>query len=169
MATRNLVPRANGEGSIGTSIKKWLSGYFVTLLADSITLNGVNRTTWPLSNQYVLASKIGADMNSTADQAITIPAGRYIPRRIVVDNASISLTTAVGGIYTGAIKTGTIIVPASQAYSALTTSSKYIDLTLTAGMATDILTATTIYLSLTTAQGVAATADFFIIGDRLDQ
>lgn len=28
MATRNLVPRANGEGSVGTNLKKWLKGYF---------------------------------------------------------------------------------------------------------------------------------------------
>jgi hypothetical protein len=28
MATRNIVPRANGEGSIGTSLKRWLSGFF---------------------------------------------------------------------------------------------------------------------------------------------
>jgi len=31
MATRNLVPRANEEGQIGTSSKNWLSGFFKTL------------------------------------------------------------------------------------------------------------------------------------------
>ena len=31
MATRNLVPRANGEGSIGTTAKHWGAGHFDTL------------------------------------------------------------------------------------------------------------------------------------------
>lgn len=31
MATRNIVPRANEEGNIGTSAKNWLSGFFKTL------------------------------------------------------------------------------------------------------------------------------------------
>ena len=122
----------------------------------------------PLNQQYVLASLIGADFNVTTDQAITIPAGRWVVRKIVVNNASISLTAATGGIYTAISKGGTAIVAAAQVYSALTASSKFLDLTLGAGMATDILTATTIYFSLTTAQGAAATGDIFIIGDRLD-
>lgn len=40
MATRNQVPRANGEGSIGTSIKKWLAGWFGTLNATTIVVSG---------------------------------------------------------------------------------------------------------------------------------
>ena len=35
MATRNIVPRATGEGSIGTSSKKWGAGYF-----DDLTVTG---------------------------------------------------------------------------------------------------------------------------------
>lgn len=31
MATRNLVPRATGEGGIGTSAKHWLTAFFNTL------------------------------------------------------------------------------------------------------------------------------------------
>ncbi len=37
MATRNFVPRANGEGSIGTSAKKWASGFFQNLAVSAIT------------------------------------------------------------------------------------------------------------------------------------
>lgn len=36
MATRNIVPRATGEGSIGTTVKRWLNGFF-----DNITLGRV--------------------------------------------------------------------------------------------------------------------------------
>ena len=31
MSTRNIVPRANGEGNIGTSVKNWLSGFFQSI------------------------------------------------------------------------------------------------------------------------------------------
>jgi hypothetical protein len=31
MATRNIVPRADGEGNIGTSTKSWLSAFFQTI------------------------------------------------------------------------------------------------------------------------------------------
>jgi hypothetical protein len=43
MATRNIVPRANGEGSIGTAVKHWGNGYFdelntEKLVADDVTM-----------------------------------------------------------------------------------------------------------------------------------
>lgn len=117
------------------------------------------------SQQY-LGRLIGANMNSTADQAVPISSSKYIIRRVVVTNASANLTLAVGGIYTGASKGGTTIVANTQLYSALTASSKTLDLTLIA--LTDVLTSTTIYLSLTTAQGLAATADIYLFGDTLD-
>lgn len=106
-------------------------------------------------------------MNSLSDQAITIPVSRYIVRRITVQNASLNLTLAAGGIYTAASKGGTAIVAAAQVYSALTAAAKFLDLTLAAVLGTDVLTAKTLYLSLTVAQGAAATADFAIYGDVL--
>jgi len=113
----------------------------------------------------LLGELIGANMNSTGDQQIVIfsaPA-KYIIRRIVATNASISLTTAVGGIYTAVSKGGTAIVANSQAYSTLSASTKFLDLTLASN--TDYRTATSLYLSLTTPQGAAATADIFVYGD----
>lgn len=109
-----------------------------------------------------------SNFNSTSDQAIPMPSGqRYVLRRIVATNASTSLTTAVGGLYTGTAKSGTILVAATQAYAALTASAKYVDLTLASGAMTDTFNAATIYLSLTTAQGAAATADIYVYGDLL--
>jgi len=107
-----------------------------------------------------------ANMNSTADQAITINASKYIVRKIVVVNASTNLTLAVGGVYTAASKGGTAIVASTQVYTALTGSTKYLELTLQ-NLATDVLTAGTLYLSLTVAQGGAATADVYVLGDAL--
>lgn len=34
MATKNIVPRATGEGGIGTALKKWLNGYFANIVVD---------------------------------------------------------------------------------------------------------------------------------------
>jgi hypothetical protein len=101
-----------------------------------------------------------ANMNSTADQAITIPSTLYRVTQITARNASISLTTAAGGIYTSTAKGGTAVVAAAQVYSALTASTKFVDLTL--AVTADVLTAGTLYLSLTTAQGAAATADVYV-------
>jgi hypothetical protein len=64
-------------------------------------------------------------------------------------------------------KGGTAIVAAAQAYSGLTTSAKFVDLTVASAYTTggDVLTVKSIYLSLTTGQGTAATADIYVYGD----
>ena len=36
MATRNIVPRAGGEGSLGTAVKNWDSSYIETQYTDNI-------------------------------------------------------------------------------------------------------------------------------------
>lgn len=149
----NEVPKSNGT----------------TLVYGKILPANIDMASGPLPRYGLLGSLIGANFNVTTDQAITIQTGitRYIIRRIVVDNASINLTTAAGGIYTNAGKAGTIIVAAAQVYSALTTSAKFKDLTLEAIVGTDILTANPIYLSLTTAQGASAVASVWIFGENL--
>jgi hypothetical protein len=119
--------------------------------------------------QILLGQLIGANMNSTGDQQIVIfsaPA-KYIIRRIVATNASISLSTAVGGIYPAVSKGGTAIVANSQVYSGLSASGKFVDLTVASGYTSggDVLTVKSIYLSLTTPQGAAATADIYVYGD----
>jgi hypothetical protein len=119
--------------------------------------------------QILLGQLISANMNSTGDQQIVIfsaPA-KYIIRRIVATNASISLSTAAGGIYPAVSKGGTAIVANSQVYSGLTASGKFVDLTVASGYTSggDVLTVKSIYLSLTTPQGAAATADIYVYGD----
>ncbi len=121
----------------------------------------------PISTMAV-GRLLTANMNSTADQAIPInlPTGTttYNIRQIIVTNASTSLTLAAGGVYTATSKGGTAVVAAAQLYSALTSSTKSLALTLGN---TDARTETTLYLSLTTAQGSAATADVYVIADVL--
>ena len=115
--------------------------------------------------QVMLGKKISANMNTTTDQAIIINSSNYVIRRILVTNASASLTLGAGGIYTAASKGGTAVVAAGQVYSALTNSAKILDLTLAV---TDRRTEDTLYLSLTSALGSTATADIYIFGDKLD-
>jgi hypothetical protein len=115
-------------------------------------------------SKVLLGSLKGANFNSTADQSIPMAASKYVIRRITVTNASPSLTLAVGGFYAASGKT-TPVVGATQVYSGLTGSTKYLDMTLAAILTTDVRTESTLFFSLTTAQGTGATADLYIFGD----
>lgn len=124
------------------------------------TATGTNR---------VLCSVRGANMNTTADQACTIPASvtAWAPLSVLATNCTGTLTLAVGGFYPAASKAGTPLVAATQAYSALTTSAFVLVTTLAAGIATNRYTINTTYLSLTTAAGGAATCDIYLTGTDL--
>ena len=104
-------------------------------------------------------------MNSTSDQAFT-KVGTFTNYLMtvgpMVTNTSASLTTAAGGIYSGASKSGVAIVAASQVYASAAGVNQGFNAARTfAGMG--VMTATP-FLSLTTPQGSAATADFYVIG-----
>lgn len=115
---------------------------------------------------FGLLGTITADMNIATDQEIAMASTNYIIRYIVACNASLSLTTAAGGVYAAASKT-TAIVAAGQVYSALTAAAKFVDLTLTTEATQNVRTEASIYLSLTTPQGAAATADIYVFGQDL--
>lgn len=119
-------------------------------------------------NAPLIAVLRGANMNSAADQPLTLGPTKYVIRRVVVTNASVSLTTAVGGIYTGAGKTGMVLVSAIQSYAALTAPTKFVEPSLQAVALANSFTSGTLFLSLTTPQGVAATADFYLFGDAVE-
>jgi hypothetical protein len=70
MATPNLVPRATGEGNIGTSSKKWLKGYFdngISTGSDTLKPSGTSVA------DFVL--KDGATGTPTGTAGITIERG----------------------------------------------------------------------------------------------
>jgi len=107
----------------------------------------------------------GLNFNITTDQLLTPTFnGKFRVKRFVVTNASISLTTAAGGIYTAASKGGTPQVAAGQAYSSLTAALKALELTLNDPL-TVLAAATPLYFALTTPQGAAATGDLYAYGD----
>jgi len=123
-----------------------------------------------LGISQLLFSKTGLNMNVTTDQILTKAWAfdDYLIERIRVVNASISLTTAAGGIYTAAAKAGIAVVAAAQVYTALTGPTLGTDLTVAAA-GLDALTADELYLALTTAQGAAATADIYVFGVPLTE
>lgn len=146
-------------------------GHSATWVTDGVLQDGGGVP----AAQRVLASLRGANFNITTDQPILIPINftAFQLTGIVITNASVSLTTAVGGFYPAALKGGTPIVSAAQAYSALTTPAGLLQATLASfGQNTRFSSANlglvngflAIWLSLTTAQGAAATADVYLQG-----
>ncbi len=109
---------------------------------------------------------IGANFNSTADQAIPIlpQVSKYRITEIDVTGCSTSLTLAAGGFYSAASKGGTAIVAAAQVYSGLTGSTLVLNPTISATGGGTAWTLATIYFALTTAQGGAATCNIAIYG-----
>lgn len=121
----------------------------------------------PVAQTRLIGRIYGADMNSTADQGITLPAGTWQITQIFAAKGSVSMTTAAGGFYTGAGKTGTTIVAAGQVYTVLAgATTDVVALTMAATPTLAALSAPGVglYLSLTTGQGSAATADIFVYG-----
>lgn len=140
--------------------------------------NGVVADGGPMPTGRVIVAGRSLNFNTVLDQPIVFPqwVTAFRLASIIVTNASISLTTAVGGFYPAASKGGTPIVAATQVYSALTASSKLLLATLASfGSTTRFSSANlatiggllAIYFSLTTAQGAAATADIYFEIDNL--
>lgn len=129
--------------------------------AGSLTVTGQVTAT---GVDQLLGKLIGANMNVLTDQAIPITrigTQKYLITKIVVTNASTSLTAADGGIYTATSKGGTAVVAATQVYTALTSATVALDLTLAVN---NTYTVSNLYLSLTGTQGAAATADVYVFG-----
>jgi hypothetical protein len=140
------------------------TGSAITLVAPSTVYLDVPASWFNAASGFLIGKLIGANFNSTADQAIALSywLSPCIVSKIIVTNPSTSLTTAQGGIYTGAGKTGGQIVSSSQTWAQMTTNAAN-----TAGNALILtgavmINVTTLYFSLTTAQGAAATADIYI-------
>lgn len=123
-------------------------------------------TSLPIINRsQLLWSLVGANMNSTADQAFTKATTftNFLITEIRVVNVSTSLTLAAGGIYDTASKGGTALVAAGQVYSGLTGATLGLSLTL-AAYALGLRAGASLFLALTAAQGGAATADLYVFG-----
>lgn len=157
-------------------------GFAASATTDATNAANISSGRLPLaqggSRHALLGSLIGANMNSTADQtiALTSPTGttKFVPTQIIYTNASISLTTAAGALYSAASKSGPLLgTTATSSFSYLTTSS--LALSVGGGPAqgnaadqTELCTSScNVFLSLTTAQGATATVDVYVFGDVL--
>lgn len=125
-----------------------------------------NPTAPAVGTVRILWTLTSANMNTTADQALSkaFSFGNFIITQIIATNASTSLTTAVGGIYTATSKGGTAVVANSQVYSVLTAAGVTLPLTIADS---SVRTGASLYLSLTISQGGAATADLLVLGYAL--
>lgn len=116
-----------------------------------------------VTNQAIrlLASSQGVNVNATGDTVLPIiNATTYSVSNVIAVNASISLTTAAAGLFTGPGATGTAIV-ANAALSALTGPTVVSQRTV-ASTATQ--TGQNLYVNVGTAQGSAATMDVYVYG-----
>lgn len=109
----------------------------------------------------LLAVFRGIDANAVADTELPIiNTNRYSVFQVVFTNASISLTTATGGVFTLPAAGGTAIV-ATAALSALTGPTIVSQRTVAA---TGVQTVQKLYARVAVAQGAAATFDAYVYG-----
>lgn len=116
----------------------------------------------PITQEVLLGKISAANFNSTADQAITLPAGNKIISKITCSAFSATPTIAAGGFYTAASKAGNAIVAAGQVYTAGAAG-----VPVYPTLAKPYVSVATIYLALTTAEGGVLTSDVFIYGQML--
>ena len=111
-----------------------------------------------------------ADMTITTDQVFTklFQGTNYvITNAIAVWKSGAFAVACLGGCYTGAGKTGDIILAAAQSWAPLTGTNTAAVATIANLLQTKIESATP-FLSLTTGNTGALTADLFIIGIVVD-
>lgn len=126
---------------------------------------------FPKGAVSVLGELLSANFNATGDQAIPINPviAQYAIGGFLISNPSVSLTTAVGGFWSGPGQTGVNIVLATQVYTVLTSPTSLLRITtasatFTAAAIATVLQAGQLFLSLATPQGAPATADIQVIG-----
>lgn len=105
--------------------------------------------------------------NSIADQAWTkqFTGTLWSPRFIVANWVSGVALAATGGVYTGAGKTGTIIVPALQIYTDLTAVLTSMDMSVAT---TKVQNSSTLFTRLDIPNILPALCDMFCYGLVLD-
>ncbi len=149
--------------------------HLVVWTTDGVVQDGGS----PVAAGRILGSIRAADFNDTGDQPIYLPVGvtAFQILGITATNANQNMTTASGGVYPNAGKTGTQIVSSGQTFVLLTTPTILLPLTISApGLATRFSSSNVdvvainginrlaIYLALTVGQGLNATADIYLYG-----
>jgi len=97
MATRNIVPRADGEGKLGTTAKKWGEVHAGAVAAESVTSTGAVKTTGITTRQ-----------NSTAYAVEDVAFSASIPGKLVLQCTTAGTTAASEPDMSGAAAGGTV-------------------------------------------------------------
>ena len=109
----------------------------------------------------LLAYYQGVNVNATGDTVLPIiNSTSYSVSNVIMTNASISLTTALAGVFTAPSAGGTAIV-SNAALSALTGPTVVSQRTVAS---TAAQTGQNLYVNVGTAQGAAATMDVYVYG-----
>ena len=116
---------------------------------------------------YRLASQQAVSLAATGDvtKLVTMPATKYIVRRITLSNFSGTANVTNVGVFTAAGGTGTAIV-ADAALGSNGTTGKYVDLVLSATANSTVVTNQVLYLNVSTGN-TAVTCDVALYGDTV--
>lgn len=121
----------------------------------------------------LLGEAVAANFHIAGDIPISGFPARYIILHVIVESASGALTPASGGIYTAAAKAGTVLVLATQIYTAVTGPTIWLSVPLvtpcTPGVQTTGIVGTdpTLYLYLDTPSSGVASANVRVYGYAL--
>jgi hypothetical protein len=162
------LPGQRYEAKSGTFYTAGVSGY-IPNVANNDIMDMLDNACLPANTgPSLLGQFVGLNMNITTDQSLqlTVPANAYyFLRSLVARNASISLTTAAGGIYDTASKGGTVLLLAATVYSELTGPTVVSAKPVVAAQVLLVRNTNPLFFSLTTGQGSAATMDLLVYGD----
>lgn len=130
-------------------------------MAAPNTTSTPNYVVVPQNGFRLLGSAKGVNVNATGDTAIPIiTSSSYSVFQVVMTNGSISLTTALAGVFTAPGAGGTAIV-ANAALATITGPTIVSQRTVAA---TGAQTVQNLFVNVGTAQGAAATMDVYVYG-----
>lgn len=151
-----------GYNNYGIQVPKEASGFLLgNQIACNIGAAGGFSQRPPIRDGEIVVGHAHVNLNSTADQPLimALPAGasRYrFTKALVYNESAVSAAAAVGGVYTDTGKSGTQVIPNTQAYTALTAQHTNVNCGFTSSgvqLSDDL----SLYFSLSTASGTAAT------------
>jgi hypothetical protein len=115
-----------------------------------------------------LGSLTAVNLNvGNQDNSITIEATRYRIDKITLENPNGAVLTATAGVFTAPSGGGTTIA-ATQVLTALSATTKFMDMTLQSVVGTDVFIASQIYFRTGTPEGTARTCNVRVFGWRFD-
>jgi hypothetical protein len=142
----------------------------VRLIAAGLNINAnVTNTDYQLQLGQILnfSSATGTPVASTAQiyPSTWVSGQTYQIQQVQYNNASVSLTAATGGVFTGTGAGGvTVVSDAALSGLTATTNGTLLIPSLATNAQKNVFTSTSIYFRIGTSQSAAATLDVYIFG-----